>query len=91
MSPKLKLNIIFWTITIPMIPFVTLLLILALIISPIPVIGNNLLDKTERLITKFAIWRNNLPVVKMLTIRFTCSTTLKVDFNSVWAYNLYID
>jgi hypothetical protein len=64
MSPKLKLNIIFWIITIPMIPFVTLLLLLALIISPIPVIGNNLLDKTERLITKFAIWRNNLPIVK---------------------------
>ena len=63
-NPKLKLNVIFWMITIPMIPFVTLLLILALIISPIPVIGNNLLDKTERLITKFAIWRNNLPVVK---------------------------
>ena len=64
MSPKLKLNIAFWIITIPMIPFVTLLLLLALIISPVPVIGNNLLDKTERLITKFAIWRNNLPVVK---------------------------
>jgi hypothetical protein len=63
-SPKLKLNIIFWTITIPMIPFVILLLLLALIISPIPVIGNNLLDKTEWLITKFTIWRNNLPVVK---------------------------
>jgi hypothetical protein len=63
-SPKLKLNIIFWMITIPMIPFVTLLLLLALVVSPIPVIGNNLLDKTERLITKFAIWRNNLPVVK---------------------------
>jgi hypothetical protein len=64
MSPKLKLNIIFWMITIPMVPLVTLLLLLALIISPVPVIGNNLLDKTERLITKFAIWRNNLPVVK---------------------------
>jgi hypothetical protein len=63
-NPKLKLNIIFWIITIPMIPFVILLLLLALIISPVPVIGNNLLDKTERLITKFAIWRNNLPVVK---------------------------
>jgi len=64
MSPKLKLNIIFWIITIPMIPVVTLLLLLALIISPVPVIGNNLLDKTDRLITKFAIWRNNLPIVK---------------------------
>jgi len=64
MSPKLKLNVIFWMITIPMVPFITLLLILSLIISPVPVIGNNLLDKTERLITKFAIWRNNLPIVK---------------------------
>jgi hypothetical protein len=64
MSPKLKLIIIFWMITIPMVPLVTLLLLLALIISPVPVIGNKLLDKTERLITKFAIWRNNLPVVK---------------------------
>jgi hypothetical protein len=64
MSPKLKLNIIFWMITIPMVPFVILLCLLALIISPVPVIGTKLLDKTERLITKFAIWRNNLPVVK---------------------------
>jgi hypothetical protein len=64
MSPKLKLNIIFWMITIPMVPFVILLCLLALIISPVPVIGTKLLDKTERLITKFAIWRNNLPIVK---------------------------
>ena len=64
MSPKFKLNVIFWTITLPVIPFVVLLLLLSLIISPIPVLGNKLLDKTERLITKFAIWRNNLPVVK---------------------------
>ena len=63
-SPKLKLNVIFWMITIPMVPFVILLCLLALIISPVPVIGTKLLDKTERLITKFAIWRNNLPVVK---------------------------
>jgi hypothetical protein len=63
-NPKFQLNVIFWTITIPVVPFVTLLLLLALIISPVPVIGNKFLDKTERLITKFAHWRNNLPVVK---------------------------
>jgi hypothetical protein len=63
-NPKIKLNVIFWMITIPMVPFVTLLLLLALIISPIPVIGNKVLDKVERLITKFANWRNNLPIVK---------------------------
>ena len=64
MSPKFKLNVIFWTITLPVIPLVILLLLLSLVISPIPVIGNKLLDKVERLITKYAIWRNNLPVVK---------------------------
>ena len=64
MSPKLKLNIAFWIITIPMIPFVTLLLLLAIVIGPIPVIGNNFLDKVERIITKFASWRNKLPIVK---------------------------
>jgi hypothetical protein len=63
-SPKFKLNVIFWTITLPVIPLVILLLLLSLVISPIPVIGNKLLDKVERLITKYAIWRNNLPVVK---------------------------
>jgi hypothetical protein len=63
-NPKLQLNIIFWTVTAPVVPFVVLILLLALVISPIPVIGNNLLDKTERLITKYAIWRNNLPIVK---------------------------
>jgi hypothetical protein len=63
-NPKLQLNIIFWTVTAPVVPFVVLILLLALVISPIPVIGNNLLDKTERLITKYTIWRNNLPIVK---------------------------
>ncbi len=63
-NPKLQLNIAFWTVTIPVIPFVVLILLLAIVISPIPVIGNNFLDKVERLITKFAIWRNKLPIVK---------------------------
>jgi hypothetical protein len=63
-SPKLKLNIAFWTVTAPVVPFVVLILLLAIVISPIPVIGNNFLDKVERLITKYAIWRNNLPIVK---------------------------
>jgi hypothetical protein len=63
-NPKFQLNIIFWAITIPVVPFVVLLLLVSIIISPIPVIGNKLLDKVERLITKYAIWRNNLPIVK---------------------------
>lgn len=63
-NPKLQLNVVFWTVTIPVVPFVVLILLLAIVISPIPVIGNKVLDKVERLITKYAIWRNNLPIVK---------------------------
>ena len=64
LSPKLKLNIVFWTITTPVVPFVILLVLVALIFSPIPRLGNSMMNKTEKIITKFTIWRNNLPVVK---------------------------
>jgi hypothetical protein len=63
-NSKLKLNIIFWTITAPAVPVVILLLAVAMILSPIPNIGQRMMDWAERTITKFAIWRNNLPVVK---------------------------
>jgi ABC-type phosphate/phosphonate transport system substrate-binding protein len=60
-NPKLKLNVVFWTITIPAIPFVILLTLLALLVSPVT---NRMIDVTEKVVTKFARWRNNLPVVK---------------------------
>jgi ABC-type phosphate/phosphonate transport system substrate-binding protein len=60
-NSKLQLNIIFWTITIPAIPFVILLILLALVTSPVT---NYFMDVTEKVVTKYAIWRNNLPVVK---------------------------
>ena len=63
-NANLKLNIVFWTITTPVIPFVILLLLVGLILSPIPNVGDRIINKIEKLITKFAIWRNNLPVVK---------------------------
>jgi hypothetical protein len=64
LSPKVKLNIVFWLITIPVVPFVILLLLLGLVLYPIPKIGEYMLNSIEKVITKFAIWRNNLPVVK---------------------------
>jgi hypothetical protein len=64
LSPKVKLNIVFWTITVPVVPFVILLLLLGLIAYPIPKVGDMILNSIEKVITKFAIWRNNLPVVK---------------------------
>lgn len=64
LSPKFKLNIIFWIITVPVVPFVLLLLLLGLVLSPIPRVGDKMLNRIEKIITKFAIWRNNLPIVK---------------------------
>lgn len=64
LSPKLKLNIVFWIITAPLVPFVILLVSAALILSPVPRVGDKVMNTVEKLITKFAIWRNNLPVVK---------------------------
>ena len=64
LSPKVKLNIVFWSITTPMVPFVLLLLLIGLVLYPIPKIGEYMINNIEKVITKFAIWRNNLPVVK---------------------------
>lgn len=63
-SPNIKLNIVFWTITTPLLPVVLLLVLVSLILSPIPRLGNSMMNYTEKVITKFAIWRNNLPIVK---------------------------
>jgi len=64
LSPKTKLNIVFWTITTPIVPFVVLLILVALILSVIPPFRNSVMTWVEKVITKFAIWRNNLPIVK---------------------------
>ena len=63
-SPKLKLNIVFYTITIPMVPFLILMLLIAIVLSVFPPFRNNLMNWVENVIRKFAIWRNNLPIVK---------------------------
>ena len=64
LSPMMKFNIVFWVVTLPIIPFVLLLVLVSLILSPIPRLGNSMMNYTEKVITKFAIWRNNLPIVK---------------------------
>ena len=63
-SPKTKLNIVFYSITIPVIPFLILMLLICIVLSIIPPFRNNLMTWVENVIRKFAIWRNNLPVVK---------------------------
>lgn len=64
LSPKLKLNIIFWIITLPMVPIVILMLLVAIILSLVPPFRERSLNTVENVIRKFAIWRNNLPIVK---------------------------
>ena len=64
LSPNAKLNIVFYSITIPVIPIVILMLLVAIILSLVPPFRNPTLNWVENVIRKFAIWRNNLPVVK---------------------------
>jgi len=63
-SPNAKLNIVFWGITAPVVPFVILMLLVAIILAVIPPFRNSVMTWVENVIRKFAIWRNNLPIVK---------------------------
>jgi hypothetical protein len=64
LSPKAKLNIVFWIITAPMVPIILVLTLLAIILAFIPPLRNWSLSSVEKVIQKFAIWRYNLPIVK---------------------------
>ena len=63
-SPNTKLSIIFWSITAPVVPFIVLMILIGIILAVIPPFRNVSLNTVENLVRKFAIWRNNLPVVK---------------------------
>ena len=63
-SPNAKLNIVFYGITIPLIPIVVLMLLVAILLALIPPFRNRSMNAVENVIRKFAIWRNNLPIVK---------------------------
>ena len=64
LSPNAKLNIVFYSITIPIVPFVLLMLAFAIVLALIPPFRNRSMNAVENVIRKFAIWRNNLPIVK---------------------------
>ena len=64
LSPNAKLNIVFYGITIPVIPIVVLMLLVAILLALIPPFRNRSMNAVENVIRKFAIWRNNLPIVK---------------------------
>jgi len=63
-SPNTRLNIVFYSITLPVVPIVILMLLVAIVLSVIPPFRNRSMNAVENVIRKFAIWRNNLPVVK---------------------------
>lgn len=64
LSPNAKLNIVFYSITLPVVPIVILMLLVAIVLSVIPPFRNSVMTYVENVIRKFAIWRNNLPIVK---------------------------
>jgi hypothetical protein len=64
LSPNTKLNIVFYSITIPIVPIVVLMLLVAIVGSIFPPFRHTLINGVENVIRKFAIWRNNLPIVK---------------------------
>lgn len=64
LSPNTKLNIIFWSITIPVLPIIIAMLAIAILIALVPLFRNRTLNTVEKVILKFALWRNNLPIVK---------------------------
>lgn len=65
LSPKLKFDIIFYIVTIPIGILVVLPLILVgIVFYFIPIIGSPMMDKIDHLIKRIARWRNRLPIVK---------------------------
>lgn len=67
LSPQTKFNIIFWTVSAPVIPILTIMVLLVLIVGRIPKMHKfTAMSKglVEYLVERFAIWRNNLPIVK---------------------------
>ena len=63
-SDKAKLNLIFWSITIPVIPIMVIMLIITMPLAMIPSCRDRTLDTLESVVQRFALWRNNLPIVK---------------------------
>lgn len=64
LSPNAKLNIVFYSITIPIVPIVVLMLLVGIVLCVIPPFRNPAMSLIEDVIRKFAIWRNNLPIIK---------------------------
>ena len=64
LSPNTKLNIVFYSISLPVVPIVILMLLVAILLALIPPLRNRSMNAVENVIRKFAIWRNNLPIVK---------------------------
>lgn len=64
MSPNVKLNIVFWAVTAPFLPFIVTLILLGAIIAIVPLFRSRVMNAVEKIIYKFAIWRNNLPIIK---------------------------
>ena len=65
MSPKARHKLILWTFSLPILPYVLIMIVLALTIAYLPYTDHNrVLDWFERQITKPIKWRNEIGIVK---------------------------
>ena len=60
-TPMLQFNIVFWCVTLPAVPVVLLLILLAGIN---PIYRKKFMNWVERSVMNFAMWRNDLRLVK---------------------------
>ena len=74
LSPMLKFHIIFWTVTLPIIPFVILLVLVAFVN---PFYRQGMFRVVENLVYQVTNWRNNIPVVKYYREKAYLFETLK--------------
>lgn len=65
MSPMTRYNLIFWAVTTLFLPYVLIMIVLALIVAYLPFTDHDrVLNWFERQIAKPIKWRNSLSIVK---------------------------
>ena len=74
LSPKVKFTCVFWFVTIPIIPFVLLLVLIAILN---PFYRQDFLQYIEETVYRVTNWRNAIPIVKYYREKATLFDMLK--------------
>lgn len=65
MTPQTRYQIAFWTVTAPIVPYATLILLLVLILSWTPgTLARRIDRRIDRHMIALTAWRDNIPWVK---------------------------